>query len=528
MSSYVIVDVGDLADLLVEIWSSSSRHQNEAARQADIERLRREKAQLDEAARQAKEKERRIREEYEASLHAIESRYGTADVREQARQLELFENRRHELQTLARTISKETESLGAGFLSDFTNYHDAPALYQEIAELRRSIQAAAEQIIQDAGLITEYDAESRFEDLEEAAELLETSYDQLVSLFARHALLREEAKEKQQRFSVLLAQLANGAHTAVERVEILPRHLPGAAAEAQAVRYAVDVVRHYLLGPESFYLSEDQRGEISRLYELREAESLSEIAGRSGSDLRHLNEQFRAAKKRSLDSTIFENRLALERTMDRYLMMYETVHGSLDGVRDISAEGSLEAQMAALNAEIRRLERRYMQILRQRLLEDTLERALSRSRTGMQVKRVGAADTTAGNRRTLYQIGSDGMAIEVYTDARGQVLIESGGIVEKSGPATAAQKETIGRNNAYFCEHELPAILASFEEELDAADVHSEVKLRREPEEDRLHTFTLDAYPGAQGALIIGRDGTIRRGQQQAQPQQRALEGEQG
>lgn len=527
MSSYVIVDVGELADMLIEIWSANSRHRNAQGRQADLERLRREKTQLDELERQTREAEKRLREQYEASLRAIDDRYQTGEAHEQARQLEFFEHRRHELRALAGNIAHETESLGRAFLADFTNYHDEPALYQEVAELKRSIQAAAMEIIQDAGLMTEYDAAGRFARLEEAAGMLEASYDQLISLFARHAGLRQEAKEKQQRFSVLLAQLANGTHSAAERVEVLPRTLPGAGAEAQAVRYALDTVRHYLCGPESRFLSEEQRGEIRRLYELQGSEPLAEIAQRSGRELRHLNEQFRAAKKRSFDSTISEQRLALERATERYLTMFETVHGSLEGVRDISAAGSVEMQLELLHQEISRLQVRYMQILRQQLLEDTLERALSRSRTGMQVRRVGAADTGAGNRKMLYQIGSDGTALEVYTDARGQVLIESGGIIEQSGPATAAQKDTIDRNNAYFCEHQLPAILESFEEELQAADIRSEVRLRREPEEDRLHTFTLDAYPEAAGALLIRGDGTVRREQAgPAQPGRRVLDGE--
>lgn len=526
MSSYVIVDVGELADLLVEIWYANSRQQRGGRSEADAEELRRETERLDALEEQARQAEIRLDEQYEASLEAISARYGTDAASQQARQLERCEHRRRELQALARNVAAEAEALGSSFLADFTNYHAEPALYREIAQQKQSIQQSAERIIQDSGLLTEFDAENRFAALEEAARQLERSYSGLTELFARHAALRGESEEKQERISHLLKQLASGARSALERVQILPQHLPGAAAEAQAVRYALDTIRHYLLEPESTFLDGGQREELRRLYGIRTDEPLEEIAGRSGGELKQLNNQFRGAKKRSFDRTIFEGRTALENAMERYVSMYEAVHGSLDGIQDVAAAGTEPEQLEVLRTEISALERRYQQTLRQRLLEDTLERALTRSRKGMQVRRVAAADTAAGNRKTLYQIGSDGMAMEVYTDARGQVLIEAGGVVQQSGPATPAQKETIERNNAYFCEHELPAILSSFAEELRAANIHSKVLLQREPEEDRLHVFALDAYEDAAGALVIQEDGAIRRHQAPASEQQLALEEE--
>lgn len=527
MSSYVILDVGELADLLIEVWSASSRRRD-GRRPQSAEDLRREKARLDAEERQVHEEERQLEQRYRDAFAAIEARYPQAEARTQADEVAQLEYRRSELQMMTRTLLTETESLGTAFLANFGNYHAAPALYREVASLKQEIQQAGSEILQDGSLLTEYDAEARFEVLENAVRELERSYDALMGLFAQHAALREEAQQKSERLAGLLGQLAGGMRRAAERVQVLPKTLPGAAAEAQAVRYALDTVHHYLLGPQSQLLSAGQRDEVARLYELTSSGSpLAEIASRSGRDLMSRNEQFRAAKKRSLDRTIYENSCALAEAQERYLTMYETVHGSLEGIRDAAKEagGSIERQLEILRTEEERLARRYRQILRQQLLEDTLRRALSRSRPGMQVKVLGSTGTGAGNRRMLYQIGADGTAMEVYTDARGQVLIEAGGIVEKTGPATEAQQETMKKNLHYFCSHELPDILESFERELQADDLASSVKLRREPNEDRLHFFTLDAYPQAQDAIILEADGSVRRREAAAKPK-RALEEE--
>lgn len=521
MSSYIIVDVDELADLLVEIWAANSRRQGGGA-QRTAEELRRRKEKLDAEEQQARAAEQQLDEEYAEALRQLGASEG--EVRDHAEQIRFFENRRKELCTLAKGISQEAESLGSAYLADFGNYRTDPALYREVAQLQQGILDAAAQIMREGGLVTEYDAESRFRSLEKTAKLLEDRYDQLMALFARSAVLRDEAKEKRQQFSALLAQLANGSRAAAEQVRVLPKTLPGAAAEAQVVRYALDTVRHYLLGGESALLEPSQREELRRLYGLREeGRPLADIASRSTEVLRTANEQFRAAKKRGFDRTIRENRRALAEAKERYLTMYETVHGTLEGAMDWAVPGDPAQELAACRRECGRLERRYLQIQRQRLLEDTLNRALSRSRPGMQVRQVGAADTGEGNRRMLYQIGADGTALEVYTDARGQILMEAGGIVEGRGPASEAQSETVRRNLGYFCDHQLPAILESFETELAAADLTGKVVLRREPEEDRMHLFTLDAYPDARGALIIEQDGTVRRAQEPETPELRAL-----
>lgn len=435
----------------------------------------------------------------------------------------MYERKTALIQEKCRRILQSVSDLGNAWLSSAQSYHEDAVLCAQIAAAHEDIREEAQKILNQTTLLRPEDAQSAFASMEAASKALAEKLSHILTFLEANDHTAAEMAGKRNSYEALLQDLTDGTRAAVGSVQVLPETDHGGVFVE-----AFKAVEYYLYGAESFYLPLAQQEELRRLYGVHGTltDDLETIGSLDAKTLKRLNLQFRSAKKRTFDQEISREQRRLSELWTDYISMYEKLHGTLDGT--ISLQESAQATIALLEQEIERMQGKYLERVRQDMLQELVERALRKSKRGMRVRRLGEDRGTSGNSRTLYSIGESGTCLEVYTDARGQILLETGGITDGEG-RTRMQEETMERNNRFFCDHQLDAILEALHTEMEDLGTSFEVRMRREPGEERLRTFRPENYGVTvlEDANVIDRDGSVvRRRDQAAHADYQAVEGD--
>lgn len=485
-----------LAALLAEPPSSVHVNEQELAAERERERL------ANEARLQAIE--RRDEERYEAQLRAIErQRQAFADAAHQQNEAarEVLNAQIESIRTTAKAVLREAAAAGSSFLSDYANAAYRRKLFETLAAQRTRVADEAQAILDEADSAGA--AQEKIHALEARIHRLRQTWDQLNALLAGTGEEEKSAAERSARFRAWLTQLETDAGAIREKISIFPDETPEDrhAAKARAMIQALQNIEQYLYGPSAFYLTAAQRADVARLYGVHEGADTPAIPEE---EIAERNLRFDASIRRGLDRRIFEMRTKLRRAQERCARMCARL-----GVRERPFAGeSLDAQelLEAMNEQIEGMERRFAARARREVVQAVVDRAIRSARRGLSVRQLSETETDAGNWSAVYQLGHSGTTLEVYADARGQISIEAGGLLEGgSAEPTAAQSAAITRNNRRFCDSELPDIVERLREELEAAGESGKVSVREVDGPGRVRVFRA---ADAKNAIVLRTDGS--------------------
>lgn len=503
MSSLTLVELNLLAGLLIEMLVTPPKRVDEA-----------EQAKCRAEEMRIAELERRQEEENRQQIRRLEQQrrmYQNAAIKERDEAL-LAQNRM--LSTLKGTVQQilsEVDSAGSDFLGDYANLVFNRDLYTRLIEGREAVREAANAILSEARIVQPGDAEGRIADLEERVSQLKTSWKSLLDSCAEAADNEAERDKQNAQFAQWLTALDAGLDTMREKIEIFP-DMPedDASAHAQAVDTALKTIEYYIYSADSFFLMPEQKAEVAHLYGVpMEGDGFNGLPPWVEEDIELRNQRFASSRRRALDRQIYTTRNDLEQAQMAYLRMRETLSLTDEGI-DWDAYADANTLLAELQRQIKSMTGRVQKRAQRQIVESVIDRALRSAKRGMSVRMLGDEETRTGSWRGLYQIGEAGTTLEVFADARGNVSIEAGAILEDgSEKPTAAQADAIVRNNRYFCSSELPMIVESIQEELEASGQDGSVKVTETQGPEGVHVFNISRYrnPG-KGAFVLKTDGT--------------------
>ena len=509
MSSLTLIELEMLADLLIDMMVRNPARREDGAQDAaqEAERRRMEEERI-------RERERRQEEAHRQQIRRLEQerkRYLDTAMAERER---MISEQNAMLADLKRTVSDilvGVDSAGDEFVGDYANLVFSRDLYTRIMSSRQSVRDAARAILSEAQLVHAGDAKDKIDELRARVRQLRSAWESLEANIAKASEDASQTAGQNARFSEWLSALDLGLDTMRDRVEIFPAPPEDeGVSHAEAMNTALRTVEYYLYGPDSFYVSPEQKKEVALLYGVpTDEQEFSGIAPWAEEDIESRNNRFAASRRRAIDRHIFTTRSDLEEAGTTYARMRETL-GLTDGGIEWDAYQDADALLAELRSQIEQLAGRVRKHAQRELVQSVIDRALRGAKRGMSVRRVGDEETRSGSWRGLYQIGQEGTTLEVFADARGNVSIETGALLENgSDRPTDAQTETILQNNRRFCSSELPLIVERLREELEAADQPDAVTVHETQGPEGVHIFRADRYANARrGAIVLREDGS--------------------
>lgn len=506
MSSLTIMELDLMFGLLAELLGQPPASQVSA----EEERRRRE-AEMEQIQNGLRDAEERAEKEYADRLRALEEQQKTYAASAMAEQLKAVAEqnvRLADLREIAREILREASAAGSEYLSDYANLVYSREEYTQLLSDRQRIVDAAQDLLSEADIRSADDTEGRIRVLSARVAELKSAWERLQQSLRRAAGDAAQTAALSEQFAAWLTKLDAGTQDMRDGLCIFPDSDPEdeEAVRVREAERAAANIGYYLFSPDSFYLGSEQKNILRRLYALG-AEDVPDL---EAEETGKRNLRFAASMQRDLDETIYTMRRKVRKAYETYIRMCSRLNIPEDKRLAPSQYADADALLSAISQETRRMERRTANRIRREIVQSVIDRAIRSARRGMTVRQLGEEETDAGNWRAMYQIGQAGTTIEVYTDARGQVTIETGALLEGGADApTKAQSAAIVRNNERFCTSELPDIVARLTEELEAAGEEAEIQVREKRGPEDVHIFTPGrSLDDARRGLVLRADGT--------------------